>query len=83
MTSARCTSRTCASHPLDPKTGTTTATVLARSIYEEGCKSTAAGINPQEMRKGVQMGVDHVVNVLKGRAKMISTPEEIAQVGRS
>lgn len=61
--------------------GTTTATVLARSIYEEGCKSTAAGINPQEMRKGVQMGVEHVVETLKARAKMISTPEEIAQVG--
>ncbi len=64
-----------------PPTGTTTATVLARSIYQESCKSTAAGVNPQEMRKGVQAGVDHVVQALKDRAKMISTPEEIAQVG--
>lgn len=61
-------------------TGTTTATVLARAIYDESCKSAAAGIAPQEMRKGVQMGVDHVVAQLKARAKMISTPEEIAQV---
>lgn len=62
------------------KTGTTTATVLARAIYDESCKSAAAGIAPQDMRKGVQMGVDHVVARLKERAKMISTPEEIAQV---
>mmetsp|Transcript_19540 Transcript_19540/g.59078 ORF Transcript_19540/g.59078 Transcript_19540/m.59078 type:complete len:581 (+) Transcript_19540:83-1825(+) len=61
--------------------GTTTATVLARAIYRESCKSTAAGCNPQEMRKGVQMGVDHVIMDLKKRAKMISTTEEIAQVG--
>lgn len=54
--------------------------MLARAIYEETCKSAAAGIAPQEMRKGVQMGVDHVVQQLKARAKMISTPEEIAQV---
>jgi chaperonin GroEL (HSP60 family) len=60
--------------------GTTTATVLARAIYDESCKSAAAGIAPQDMRKGVQMGVDHVVARLKERAKMISTPEEIAQV---
>lgn len=62
------------------RTGTTTATVLARAIYRESCKSTAAGCNPQEMRKGVQMGVDHVIMDLKKRAKMISTTEEIAQV---
>jgi len=61
--------------------GTTTATVLARAIYNESCKSAAAGIAPQEMRKGVQMGVEHVIAELKGRAKMISTTEEIAQVG--
>ena len=60
--------------------GTTTATVLARAIYDESCKSAAAGIAPQDMRKGVQLGVDHVVARLKERAKMISTPEEIAQV---
>ena len=54
--------------------------MLARAIYDESCKSAAAGIAPQDMRKGVQMGVDHVVARLKERAKMISTPEEIAQV---
>lgn len=55
--------------------------MLARAIYNESCKSAAAGIAPQEMRKGVQMGVEHVIAELKGRAKMISTTEEIAQVG--
>lgn len=54
--------------------------MLARAIYNESCKSAAAGIAPQDMRRGVQMGVDHVVARLKERAKMISTPEEIAQV---
>ncbi|EFJ52217.1 hypothetical protein VOLCADRAFT_79395 [Volvox carteri f. nagariensis] len=61
--------------------GTTTATVLTRAILAEGCKSVAAGMNPMDLRRGINMAVDHVVSVLKGRAKMISTTEEIAQVG--
>jgi len=61
--------------------GTTTATVLARAILNEGCKSVAAGMNPMDLRRGINMAVDHVLQVLKSRAKMISTTEEIAQVG--
>ncbi|GIL65546.1 hypothetical protein Vafri_19298 [Volvox africanus] len=61
--------------------GTTTATVLTRAILAEGCKSVAAGMNPMDLRRGINMAVDHVVSVLKSRAKMISTTEEIAQVG--
>lgn len=61
--------------------GTTTATVLTRAILAEGCKSVAAGMNPMDLRRGISMAVDHVVGVLKSRAKMISTTEEIAQVG--
>ncbi|GFR49009.1 hypothetical protein Agub_g11030 [Astrephomene gubernaculifera] len=61
--------------------GTTSATVLTRAILAEGCKSVAAGMNPMDLRRGINMAVDHVVSVLKSRAKMISTTEEIAQVG--
>lgn len=61
--------------------GTTTATVLTRAILTEGVKSVAAGMNPMDLRRGINMAVDHVVNILKQRAKMISTQEEIAQVG--
>ena len=45
--------------------GTTTATILARSIYKEGCKSVAAGMNPMDLRKGILMAVDKVVEGLK------------------
>eukprot|EP00201_Polytomella_parva_P023020 CAMPEP_0175048276 /NCGR_PEP_ID=MMETSP0052_2-20121109/6098_1 /TAXON_ID=51329 ORGANISM="Polytomella parva, Strain SAG 63-3" /NCGR_SAMPLE_ID=MMETSP0052_2 /ASSEMBLY_ACC=CAM_ASM_000194 /LENGTH=576 /DNA_ID=CAMNT_0016312319 /DNA_START=50 /DNA_END=1780 /DNA_ORIENTATION=- len=61
--------------------GTTTATVLTRAILAEGCKSAAAGMNPMDVRRGINLAVDHVVKVLKSRAKKISTTEEIAQVG--
>eukprot|EP00887_Chlorella_sp_A99_P004323 scaffold15.g4323.t1 len=61
--------------------GTTTATVLTRAILVEGCKSVAAGMNPMDLRRGINLAVDHVVGELKKRAKMISTTEEIAQVG--
>ncbi|GAB4817265.1 hypothetical protein N2152v2_004311 [Parachlorella kessleri] len=61
--------------------GTTTATVLTRSILVEGCKSVAAGMNPMDLRRGINLAVEHVVGELKQRAKMISTTEEIAQVG--
>merc|ERR1719171_3134008 len=44
--------------------GTTTATVLARAIYSEGCKAVAAGLNPQDLRRGIQMAVDDVVCTL-------------------
>ena len=61
-------------------TGTTCATVLTRSIFTEGCKSVAAGMNAMDLRRGINMAVDSVVEHLKSRAKMISTSEEIAQV---
>ncbi|KAL5194282.1 Chaperonin CPN60-2, mitochondrial [Glycine soja] len=61
--------------------GTTCATVLTRAIFTEGCKSIAAGINAMDLRRGISMAVDAVVTNLKSRARMISTSEEIAQVG--
>lgn len=61
--------------------GTTCATVLTRAIYTEGCKSVAAGMNAMDLRRGINMAVDAVVEHLKSKAKMISTSEEIAQVG--
>ncbi|GJZ31378.1 chaperonin CPN60-2, mitochondrial [Tanacetum coccineum] len=61
--------------------GTTCATVLTRAIYSEGCKSVAAGMNAMDLRRGINMAVDSVVTHLKSKARMISTSEEIAQVG--
>ena len=43
--------------------GTTTATVLTRAILSEGCKSVAAGMNPMDLRRGINLAVDHVVKV--------------------
>ncbi|MFS8004756.1 putative chaperonin Cpn60/TCP-1 family, groEL-like apical domain superfamily [Helianthus anomalus] len=61
--------------------GTTCATVLTRAIFAEGCKSVAAGMNAMDLRRGISMAVDAVVTNLKSRARMISTSEEITQVG--
>ncbi|XWS35053.1 hypothetical protein CRYUN_Cryun21dG0093200 [Craigia yunnanensis] len=61
--------------------GTTCATVLTRAIFTEGCKSVAAGMNAMDLRRGITMAVDAVVTNLKSRTRMISTSEEIAQVG--
>ncbi|XWS31330.1 hypothetical protein CRYUN_Cryun23aG0067500 [Craigia yunnanensis] len=61
--------------------GTTCATVLTRAIFVEGCKSVAAGMNAMDLRQGITMAVDAVVTNMKSRAQMISTSEEIAQVG--
>src|SRR5207244_4340775 len=61
--------------------GTTTATVLAQAIVREGAKAVAAGMNPMDLKRGVDLAVDAVVNDLKKRSKKISTNEEIAQVG--
>jgi len=66
--------------PSNGHAGTTTATVLTRAILSEGCKSVAAGMNPMDLRRGINLAVEHVLADLKGRAKMISTTEEIAQV---
>jgi len=61
--------------------GTTTATVLAQSIVREGAKAVAAGMNPMDLRRGVELAVDVVVKELAKRSKKISTSEEVAQVG--
>src|ERR671921_570330 len=61
--------------------GTTTATILAAAIVREGAKSVAAGMNPMDLKRGVDMAVEAVVKDLQGRAKKVTTSEEIAQVG--
>ena len=61
--------------------GTTTATVLAQSIVREGCKSVAAGMNPMDLRRGIDMAVTAVVEDLKKRSKKIKSSEEVGQVG--
>ena len=61
--------------------GTTTATVLAQSIVTEGMKSVAAGMNPMDLKRGIDLAVTKVVEDLKGRSKDVSGSEEIAQVG--
>ncbi len=65
----------------DAGDGTTTATVLAQAIYREGAKLVAAGHNPMELKKGVDLAVSHLVDELKCISKEIKTDEEIAQVG--
>ncbi|MEQ8650844.1 MAG: chaperonin GroEL [Kiloniellales bacterium] len=61
--------------------GTTTATVLAQAIVREGSKSVAAGMNPMDLKRGVDMAVEAVVADLKSRSKKIAANSEIAQVG--
>ena len=61
--------------------GTTTATILAASIVREGAKAVAAGLNPMDLKRGVDMAVQAVVEDLKGRSKKVTTSDEIAQVG--
>lgn len=61
--------------------GTTTATVLAQAILTEGIKSVAAGANPMDLLRGINMAVDSTVSFLKEKSKPVSTNEEIVQVG--
>src|SRR4029077_16884300 len=61
--------------------GTTTATLLAHAIVREGAKSVAAGSNPMDLKRGVDLAVAAVVNELKTKAKKVTSNEEIAQVG--
>ncbi len=61
--------------------GTTTATVLAQAIVREGCKAVAAGMNPMDLKRGIDMAVSAVVKDVQSRSKTVSTNEEIAQVG--
>lgn len=60
--------------------GTTTATVLARAIAKEGFEKISKGANPIEIRRGVMMAVEHVVEKLRTLSKPVTTPEEISQV---
>ena len=61
--------------------GTTTATVLAQSIVREGAKAVAAGMNPMDLKRGVDIAVDAVITEISKRSKPIRTNAEIAQVG--
>src|SRR3569623_1435116 len=61
--------------------GTTTATVLAQSIVKEGAKAVAAGMNPMDLKRGIDMAVTEAVKDLEKRSKKIKTSEEVAQVG--
>ncbi len=61
--------------------GTTTATVLAHAIVREGVKAVAAGLNPMDLKRGIETAVEAVVEDLKKHSKKVSTNEEIAQVG--
>ena len=61
--------------------GTTTATVLAQSIAQEGARAVAAGMNPMDLKRGIDMAVESVVSSLEAKSKKISTSDEVAQVG--
>ncbi len=61
--------------------GTTTATVLAEAIIKEGCRAVAAGMNPMDLKRGIDLAVDAVVNDVKSRSVAIKGSDEIAQVG--
>jgi chaperonin GroEL len=61
--------------------GTTTATVLAQAIVREGAKAVAAGMNPMDLKRGIDLAVEVVVEDVKKRSKKVSTGAEVAQVG--
>jgi chaperonin GroEL len=61
--------------------GTTTATVLAHAIIKEGAKAVAAGMNPMDLKRGVDLAVEAVVKDLQNNSKKVTSNEEIAQVG--
>ncbi|WP_026790891.1 chaperonin GroEL [Pleomorphomonas oryzae] len=61
--------------------GTTTATVLAQAIIREGAKAVAAGMNPMDLKRGIDLAVSEAVKDLNARSKKISTSAEVAQVG--
>ncbi|CDJ50806.1 heat shock protein 60, putative [Eimeria brunetti] len=60
--------------------GTTTATILGRAIFKEGCKAIDAGMNPMDVLRGIHLAVEHVLNALSASRKEISTTEEIVSV---
>ncbi len=61
--------------------GTTTATVLAQAIVKEGARSVAAGMNPMDLKRGIDLAVEAIVGDLKAHAKKVTSNDEIAQVG--
>ena len=61
--------------------GTTTATVLAQAIVKEGSKAVAAGMNPMDLKRGIDLAVAAVVEDIQKRAKKVSSSSEVAQVG--
>ena len=62
--------------------GTTTATVLASSIAREGAKAVAAGLNPMDLKRGIDLAVEAIVADLKKNSKKVSSNDEIAQIGK-
>jgi chaperonin GroEL len=61
--------------------GTTTATVLAQAIVKEGSKAVAAGMNPMDLKRGIDLAVEAIVKDLEANAKKVTSNDEIAQVG--
>src|ERR1043165_7427787 len=61
--------------------GTTTATVLAQAIYREGAKAVAAGMNPMDVKRGIDLAVETVVADIRARSRKVTSSAEIAQVG--
>jgi chaperonin GroEL len=61
--------------------GTTTATVLAQAIIKEGLKSVAAGLNPMDLKRGIDLATAQVVGAIKGMARPVKDSDEVAQVG--
>ena len=65
----------------DAGDGTTTAIILAQSIVEEGTKAVAAGMNPMDLKRGIDMATKTIVENIKSKSKKISTNDEVKQVG--
>ncbi|WP_295396779.1 TCP-1/cpn60 chaperonin family protein, partial [uncultured Thiodictyon sp.] len=61
--------------------GTTTATVLAQAMVREGLKAVAAGMNPMDLKRGIDKAVEAVVEDLKARSRKVASTAEVAQVG--
>ena len=61
--------------------GTTTATILAQAIVTEGLKYVTAGMNPMDIKRGIDKAVEHVIEKLKSSSKKVKANEEVAQVG--
>ncbi|KAJ5078781.1 60 kda heat shock protein [Anaeramoeba ignava] len=60
--------------------GTTTATILSRAIFKEGCKAVASGLNPMDLKRGIDLAVKYVIDEIKKTTKPLKTKEEITQI---